>query len=210
VTTAPQTPTAVPPAAEPDAAAVVRAHLLASSALKQRIATLLDTATAQAAALITEALAGGHKVLVCGNGGSAADAQHFAGEMVGRFKRAGRAALPVLALTTDTTVLTCVGNDFSFEEIFSRQVEAFAQPGDVVVGLSTSGRSPNVLRALDAARAAGAHTIALLGGDGGPAAALAEIALVIPATDPARIQECHITLIHALCDLVETEILRRA
>ena len=210
MTTAPQTPTAVPPAAEPDAAAVVRAHLLASSALKQRIATLLDTATAQAAALITEALAGGHKVLVCGNGGSAADAQHFAGEMVGRFKRAGRAALPVLALTTDTTVLTCVGNDFSFEEIFSRQVEAFAQPGDVVVGLSTSGRSPNVLRALDAARAAGAHTIALLGGDGGPAAALAEIALVIPATDPARIQECHITLIHALCDLVETEILRRA
>ncbi len=210
MTTTPQNPAAVPPAAEPDAAAIVRAHLLASSALKQRIATLLDTATAQAAALITEALAGRHKVLVCGNGGSAADAQHFAGEMVGRFKRAGRAALPVLALTTDTTVLTCVGNDFSFEEVFSRQVEAFAQPGDVVIGLSTSGRSANVLRALDAARAAGAHTIALLGGDGGPAAALAEIALVIPATDAARIQECHITLIHALCDLVETEILRRA
>jgi D-sedoheptulose 7-phosphate isomerase len=147
-------------------------------------------------------------VLVFGNGGSAADAQHFAGEMVGRFKLNGRAALPMLALTTDSTVLTCVANDFSYEEVFSRQVEAFAQPGDVVIGISTSGRSPNVVRALRAARERGAVTIALLGGDGGTSLQEADLPIVVPSKDATHIQECHITLIHAISELVENEIVR--
>ncbi|MDQ3928071.1 MAG: SIS domain-containing protein, partial [Chloroflexota bacterium] len=147
-----------------DAQELVRRHFLESAEVKRQMADLLPGPAAEAARLIAAALQSGHKVLVFGNGGSAADAQHFAGEMVGRFKLNGRVALPVLALTTDSTVLTCVANDFSYEEVFSRQVEAFAQPGDVVLGISTSGRSQNVLRALRAARERGATTIALLGG----------------------------------------------
>ena len=187
--------------------AVVREHFRASIAVKQQVAELLAAPAAEAAARLTTALLAGHKVLVFGNGGSAADAQHFAGEMVGRFKRPGRRALPVLALTTDTTVLTCVANDFCYDDVFSRQVEAFAQPGDVLIGLSTSGRSPNVLKALEVGRTRGATNIAFLGGDGGAAAQLADLALVVPVQDTARVQECHITLIHAICDLVETAIL---
>jgi len=185
---------------------VVRQHFLQSAEVKRRAADLLAEPTVAAAARITGALHSGHKVLVCGNGGSAADAQHFAGEKVGRFQIHGRAALPVLALTTDSTVLTCVANDFSYEEVFSRQVEAFAQPGDVVIGISTSGRSANVLRALRAAHEKGASTIALLGGKGGPIASEADVALCAPADVTTRIQECHITLIHAICDLVEAEL----
>ncbi len=177
-----------------------------SAHLKLQCMDALAVPIASAAERMVECLKRDGKILACGNGGSAADAQHFAGEMVGRFKLRGRRALPVLALTTDTTVLTCVANDFAFEEVFSRQVEAFAGPGDLVLGISTSGRSPNVLRALEAARERGATPLALVGGDGGPVAAAAELALVVPADDTTRIQECHITLIHALCDLVETEI----
>ena len=194
------------PATEEQRAAVVRRHLLESAETKRRAADLLAGDTAELARRIAAALRDGHTLFLCGNGGSAADAQHFAGEMVGRFKLRGRRALPVLALTTDTTVLTCVANDFAFEEVFSRQVEAFAGPGDLVLGLSTSGRSPNVVRALRAARDCGATSLALVGGHGGPVAAAAELALVVPSDDTARIQECHITLIHALCELVETEI----
>lgn len=187
-------------------AEVVRRHLLESAEVKRRAADALADAAADAAGRLAAALRGGGRVLVCGNGGSAADAQHFAGEMVGRFKLPGRAALPVLALTTDGTTLTCIANDFSFEEVFSRQVEAFARSGDVVLGISTSGRSPNVLRALRAARERGATALALVGGDGGPIAAAADLALVVPAADTARVQECHITLIHALCDLIERDL----
>src|SRR6478752_446253 len=133
------------PAAQPDA--VVLRHFQESIEVKQRAAAVIAGPATEAATRMTAALQAGHKVLVCGNGGSAADAQHFAGEMVGRFKMRGRAALPVLALTTDTTILTCVANDFCYDEVFSRQVEAFAQPGDVLVAISTSGRSPNVLLA---------------------------------------------------------------
>ncbi|MDQ3703892.1 MAG: SIS domain-containing protein [Chloroflexota bacterium] len=172
------------------------------------MADRLAEPAAEAARVIVTALQGGRKVLVFGNGGSAADAQHFAGEMVGRFKLNGRVALPVLALTTDSTVLTCVANDFSYEEVFSRQVEAFAQPGDVVLGISTSGKSQNVLRALRAARQRGATTIALLGGDGGLIAPETDLPIVVASTDTTRIQECHITLIHAISELVEAEITR--
>jgi D-sedoheptulose 7-phosphate isomerase len=189
---------------------LVRGHFLESAEVKRQMAGVLARPAAEAAARIAAALGAGRKVLVFGNGGSAADAQHFAGEMVGRFKLNGRAALPVLALTTDSTVLTCVANDFSYEEVFSRQVEAFAQPGDVVVGISTSGKSPNVVRALQAAREQGAIAIALLGGDGGIAANEADLSIIVASKDAARIQECHITLIHAISELIEAEIMRSA
>jgi D-sedoheptulose 7-phosphate isomerase len=187
---------------------LVRRHFLESAEVKRQLADALAGPAAEAASRIASALQNGHKVLVFGNGGSAADAQHFAGEMVGRFKLNGRAALPMLALTTDSTVLTCVANDFSYEEVFSRQVEAFAQPGDVVIGISTSGRSPNVVRALRAARERGAVTIALLGGDGGTATQEADLPIIVASKDATRIQECHITLIHAISELVENEISR--
>lgn len=188
-----------------EAQELVRRHFLESAEVKRQMADALAGPAAEAAARIASALRAGRKALVFGNGGSAADAQHFAGEMVGRFKLNGRVALPVLALTTDSTVLTCVANDFSYEEVFSRQVEAFAQPGDMVIGISTSGKSPNVVRALRAARELGATTIALLGGDGGTAAQEADLPIIVGSSDATRIQECHITLIHAICELVEAE-----
>jgi D-sedoheptulose 7-phosphate isomerase len=191
-----------------EAQELVRRHFLESAEVKRQMAGLLAEPAAEAAARMVAALQGGRKVLVFGNGGSAADAQHFAGEMVGRFKLNGRVALPVLALTTDSTVLTCIANDFSYEEVFSRQVEAFAQPGDVVLGISTSGRSQNVLMALRAARERGAVTIALLGGDGGLIAPETDLPIIVTSTDTTRIQECHITLIHAISELVEAEFTR--
>ncbi|MDQ5822680.1 MAG: SIS domain-containing protein [Chloroflexota bacterium] len=196
------------PANPTEAQELVRRHFLESAEVKRQMADLLAEPAAEAARVIVAALQGMRKVLVFGNGGSAADAQHFAGEMVGRFKLNGRVALPVLALTTDSTVLTCVANDFSYEEVFSRQVEAFAQPGDVVLGISTSGKSQNVLRALRAARERGATTIALLGGDGGLIAPETDVPIIVASTDTTRIQECHITLIHAISELVEAEITR--
>jgi phosphoheptose isomerase len=185
---------------------MVRAQVLESAGVKQRLAETMAGQIAEAAELIVETLQSGHKILICGNGGSAADAQHFAGEMVGRYKLNGRAALPALALTTDTTVLTCVANDFSYEEVFSRQVEAFAQPGDLVIGISTSGGSANVLKALKAARLQGSRSLALTGGRGGPISEAADLALCMPSTDTARIQECHITVIHTICEIVDREI----
>ena len=184
---------------------MVRQQFLDSAEVKRRLAETMAGQVAEAAWLIVETIQSGHKVLVCGNGGSAADAQHFAGEMVGRYKLNGRAALPALALTTDTTVLTCVANDFSYEEVFSRQVEAFAQPGDLVIGISTSGRSANVLKALQAARSRDSRTLALVGAGGGPISEAADLALCVPSTDTARIQECHITMIHTICEIVDGE-----
>jgi D-sedoheptulose 7-phosphate isomerase len=159
----------------------------------------------EAARLIIEVYRGGGKILVMGNGGSAADAQHFAAELVGRYKRE-RAALPAIALTTDTSILTAVANDYSYADVFRRQVEAHAKPGDVVIGISTSGNSENVMRALAAARERGARTIALAGGTGGKMRPLADLALVAPSDDTPRIQEAHITFIHIICDLVEGEL----
>jgi D-sedoheptulose 7-phosphate isomerase len=157
---------------------------------------------AEMTSLITVALANGSKLLVMGNGGSAADSQHFVAEIVGRFKMERR-ALPAVALSTDTSILTAIGNDYGFESIFSRQVEALAAPGDIVVGLSTSGNSPNVLKAFNAAHERDCRTIGLLGKDGGSIKAACDLALVIPCTDTPRIQEGHITIIHIVCDLVE-------
>ena len=140
-----------------------------------------------------------------GNGGSAADAQHMAAELVGRFQRE-RAALAALALTTDTSILTSIANDYSFDRVFARQIEALGRPGDVALGISTSGGSPNVVRALEAARARGLATIALTGRDGGAAGRAADVHVNVADDSTARVQEVHRTLIHAICEMVEAEL----
>jgi D-sedoheptulose 7-phosphate isomerase len=158
--------------------------------------------------LIIDALNAERKVLIMGNGGSAADAQHFAAELVGRFLLERR-ALPAIALTTDTSILTAVGNDYGFDEVFKRQVEALAAPGDVVVGISTSGCSNNVFHALTAANKIGCKTVGLLGRDGGNIAGIVSVNLTVPVQETPRIQEAHVTLIHILCDLVEQGLFGR-
>lgn len=162
---------------------------------------------AEMAILLSDAFNRGHKLLVMGNGGSAADSQHFVAEIVGRFKME-RKALPAVALSTDTSILTAIGNDYGFDSVFSRQVEALASSGDVVVGISTSGNSPNVLKALQEAKAHGCRTIGLLGKDGGTIKAACDLALVIPSSDTPRIQEGHATIIHIVCDLVEKTLFK--
>ena len=151
---------------------------------------------------LAERVKAGSKVLVCGNGGSAADAMHLAEEMTGRY-RGNRRALPALALSADGTALTCIGNDWSFEEVFSRQVEAFGQPGDVLVIFSTSGKSPNLLKALEVAKSRKMLRIGALGKGGGPAQALCDHAVVVPSEDTSRIQEIHGWVIHAFLECVE-------
>ena len=180
----------------------IRKQLLDHRALIEVLEREMVPAIAEMSSLVSTALTNGNKLLVMGNGGSAADSQHFVAEIVGRFKMERR-ALPAVALTTDTSILTAIGNDYGFESIFSRQVEALAAPGDVVIGLSTSGNSPNILKALNAAREQGCRTIGLLGKDGGSIKAACDLALVVPSTDTPRIQEGHITIIHIVCDLVE-------
>ena len=159
----------------------------------------------RAAALVARALASGHKVLVFGNGGSAAEAQHFAAELAGRFVLERR-ALPADALTTDTSILTAVGNDYGFDRVFSRQIEALGQPGDVAFGISTSGHSANVIEALRAARAGGLATVALTGRDGGEMAREADEHVNVAASTTARIQEVQLTLIHVICEIVERRL----
>ena len=158
---------------------------------------------AQAAGMIIESLGNGRKLLLMGNGGSAADAQHFAAEIVGRF-RLERRGLPAIALCTDTSILTAVGNDYGFASIFSRQVEALAVEGDVVIGISTSGSSENVFLALSLARRMGCRTVGLLGSDGGTIRDIVDIDLTVPCRATPRIQEGHILMIHILCHLVES------
>ena len=160
----------------------------------------------EAATRIAAAIRGGGKVLLCGNGGSAAEAQHFATELVGRFKVAGRSGLPAISLTADGSLLTAWANDASYEDVFARQVEALGRPGDVLVGLSTSGASPNVLRAFAQAGRLGLARVALTGGDGGPLARLADVAVVVPVGDTQRIQEVHAVLVHSICELVEEDV----
>lgn len=181
----------------------VRRHLLESAELKRALSAIVLDAVVEAAAMITRAITSGGKVMVCGNGGSAADAQHFAGELVGRFEPGlERPALPALALTTDTSILTALGNDFGFLHVFRRQVEALGRPGDVLVAISTSGNSANVLQAVAAARDRGLRTIGLTGRSGKLIDAV-DLALAIPSDSTPRIQECHITLVHIICNLVE-------
>lgn len=150
-------------------------------------------------------LSADNKILIMGNGGSAADAQHFAAELVGRFLLERR-PLPAIALTTDTSLLTAVGNDYGFDDIFLRQILALAVPGDVVVGISTSGNSKNVIRALTAASNRGCKTVGLLGGDGGEILSLVDMPLVVPVAETPRIQEVHGLIIHSLCELIEGQL----
>jgi D-sedoheptulose 7-phosphate isomerase len=157
------------------------------------------------AARVRDTVLGGNLLLTCGNGGSATDAQHLAEEMVGRY-RSNRRPLPAVALTADSATLTCIANDFGYDEVFSRQVEALARPGDLLLCFSTSGNSPNVLAALRAARGRGAGTIALLGKDGGAAKNLADLPLVVAADDTARIQEAHLQVLHYICEVVEIAV----
>ncbi len=152
---------------------------------------------------MVEALSQGNKVMWMGNGGSAADAQHLAAELVSRFYKE-RDGLPSLALNTNTSVVTAIGNDYGFNHIFERQVEALARPGDVVVGLSTSGNSPNVLHAIEKARDMGCLTIGLTGASGGQLADAVDLCLRVPSDDTPRIQEVHITVGHVICEIVET------
>ncbi len=154
---------------------------------------------------MTACLRGGGKILWMGNGGSAADSQHLAAELVGRFTRE-RPGLPSIALTTDTSILTAVANDYGYERIFARQIDAHCRPGDVVIGISTSGNSPNVLRALELANERAAVTIGMTGGDGGALRPLVRHCLVVPSRSTARIQEGHILIGHLLCDWVEAAL----
>ena len=173
-----------------------------SAALKLRFVEANADRIVATARQMAESLRRGGKLLFFGNGGSAADAQHLAAEFVNRFLRQ-RGALGAIALTTDTSALTSISNDLGFDHVFARQVEALGRAGDVVVAISTSGGSPNVLRAVEAARRLGCLTVALTGGTGGALAAAANEAFVVPSAETPRIQETHITLGHALCALVE-------
>lgn len=151
------------------------------------------------------ALREGKKILWCGNGGSAAESQHLAAELVGRFRRERRAWASI-ALTTDTSILTAIGNDYGYHAIFARQVEALCQAGDVLVAFSTSGNSPNVCNAIECARSIGAFTVAMTGENGGQLAALADVCLHVDSSNTARIQECHLLFGHMLCDRIEMEL----
>jgi D-sedoheptulose 7-phosphate isomerase len=155
--------------------------------------------------LIIDALKNGHKLLVCGNGGSAADAQHIAAELVGRYETTRR-SFPAIALTTDTSALTAISNDFGFEEVFARQVAGLAQAGDVLIAISTSGKSPNVLKAAATARELGCQTIALTGAAAEPLASSCDISVVVPSDRTARVQEVHITIAHLWCEMVDAAV----
>lgn len=156
-----------------------------------------------AANLIADTFTNGNQLLLCGNGGSAADAQHIAGEFVNRFLRADRRALPALALSTDGGVLTCIANDTNFDRVFARQIEAFGKAGDALLAISTSGASQNIIAAIEAARGCEMKTIGLLGRDGGRARPLCDLALVVESRDTQRIQETHNLIGHVVCELVE-------
>ena len=173
-------------------------------ALFRTLAGLAES-TERVAAAIVQALLDGNKLLLCGNGGSAADSQHLAAEFTGRFVK-DRKPLAALALSTDSSALTCIDNDYSFDEVFSRQVLGLGRPGDCLLAISTSGNSRNVIRAAEAARSIGIRTIGLLGRDGGLLRGICDLAIVVPSTTTARIQEAHIFIGHTLCAMVESRL----
>jgi len=179
-------------------------NLAEHSELFSRLAPLAPDVE-QAAQAMAGAARGGHKLMFCGNGGSAADSQHLAAELTGRFVR-DRAPIAALALSTDSSALTCIGNDYSFADVFLRQVQGLGRAGDCLIGISTSGNSENVLRAFAHARGAGLVTIGLLGRDGGKLKPLSDIAIVVPSDVTARIQEAHIMIGHTLCGMIEQEL----
>lgn len=187
----------------------IRDHFTASAQLKLDAAATLAPEIARAAQLMTECLLGDGKILACGNGGSAGDAQHFAAEMVGRFERE-RPELPAISLSTDTSILTAVGNDYSFTQIFAKQVRALGGERDVLLAISTSGNSPNVMAAIEAAHERGMRVVALTGKGGGQIGEMLSIDdahLCVPHDRTARIQEVHLLTIHCLCDVIDSTLL---
>ncbi len=187
----------------------IRAHFAESIETKQAAIGAMAAPIAQAIDAMVASLRAGGKIMACGNGGSAADSQHFAAELLNRFEKE-RAPLAAIALTTDTSTLTSIGNDYRYEDVFSKQIKALGRRGDVLLAISTSGNSPNVLEAMDAAHAAGVRVVALTGKDGGKMAArLAkdDINLCVPANRTARIQEVHLLTLHCLCDGIDTLLL---
>lgn len=181
----------------------IRAQLTEHQSVIAQLDSLVPV-IAEAGERMRQCLKDGGKILLMGNGGSAADSQHIAAEIVGRYKKERR-GLPSIALTTDTSILTSVGNDYGFNFIFSRQVEALCNTDDIVVGLSTSGNSANVVAGIEKAREIGAYTIGMTGAKGGKLAELCDLNLAMPSTDTPRIQEAHITVGHILCDLIEAD-----
>lgn len=177
----------------------MQAHIITAQKASTLSPILLDGAK-----IIIKALRDNKKILICGNGGSAADSQHFAAELTGRYKRE-RKGLCAIALSTDTSALTAIGNDYGYEYVFSRQVEALATKGDVVIGISTSGNSKNIINAIEMANKIGCTTISLSGKDGGIIKNLCDYSLIAPSDDTPRIQEIHILCIHILCELIERD-----
>lgn len=165
----------------------------------------LDPHIQQAGQRLAAVLGDGGKIMFCGNGGSAADSQHLASELTGRFIK-DRRPLAGLALTTDSSALTCIGNDYSFDDVFARQVQGLGRPGDALIGISTSGNSANVLKAVESAKAMGIYTLGLLGRDGGKLAAACDDSIIVPNPVTARIQEAHLLIGHTLCGLIEAEM----
>ena len=172
----------------------VKNRILSDDALLMKIQEASD--------IVRNALLKGNKILLCGNGGSASDALHIAGEFVGRFQK-DRHSLPAICLNADVATLTSIANDFGYDHVYERAVEGYSEPGDVLIGISTSGNSGNVLKAMEKASELGIKTIALAGKDGGKMKSLADVALVVPSDCTARIQESHITIGHIICELVE-------
>jgi D-sedoheptulose 7-phosphate isomerase len=185
----------------------VKQLLKTSGDLKYQVAETLSEKILHAAHTIRDSLSAGGKLLLMGNGGSAADSQHIAAELIGRFKKE-RKAIPALALTVDSSSLTALGNDYGFESIFSRQVEALANSNDAIIGISTSGNSKNIIRALNLAREIGAKTIGFMGNDGGNMKDCVDIGIIVPSNDTARIQEVHITIGHIICEIIEQDLIR--
>jgi len=183
----------------------IKTELKESIATKKLVLDSLVPQIEQAARMMIKALKSGNKILFFGNGGSAADAQHLAAELIGRFLKE-RKSLPAIALTTDTSILTCLSNDYSFDIVFARQIEGLAKAGDIAFGISTSGNSKNVLEGLKKAKEMNCKTIGLLGGNGGTIAQSVDLAVTIPSKATPRIQESHITIGHILCGLVEEKV----
>ncbi len=192
------------PVAPVDPVALIQSQLEASAEVQRQVARTLGPRIAEAAAILLGAFRSGGRLFLCGNGGSAADCQHLAAEFVNRLDhRKPRAALSAIALTTDTSFLTANANDVGFDHIFERQIEAHGRTGDVLLAISTSGASKNVVRALERARLQGISSVLLTGGAESPASALADLAIQVPSRETQRIQESHITIGHILCELVE-------
>ena len=187
---------------KPNIAEIIHDELLSHQATIEQIIAVSQEPLVRAAQLMVQTLQNGRKILLCGNGGSAADAQHIAAELTGRYKTERR-GLPAIALTTDTSALTAIANDFGYDKVFSRQVDALANQGDLVIGISTSGNSANVLLALEQAKSMGCATIGLTGNSGGKMNALCDINLVVPSNNTPRIQEMHILFGHILCQIVD-------